>query len=87
MNIVHKYKIDLGETSHTMPKGAVLLDAQIQDNKFVFWVLVDLDEENEELRTFVVTGTGTKFNAEGFTYVSTVQDGIYVWHIFEKDAE
>jgi hypothetical protein len=45
--------------------------------------LVDIDAECE-FRNFAIVGTGHDFpEADDFTYINTIQDGPFVWHIFE----
>lgn len=65
------------------PKGAELLTAQMQGDTICVWMKVDPDNPKEP-RTFVVVGTGHGFDDAGLSYCSSVQDGEYVWHIFER---
>jgi hypothetical protein len=77
------YKYELEENSVEMPIGAKILSIQMQNNRAYIWALVDTDAECE-FRYFVMIGTGHDFpQVDAFTYINTIQDGRFVWHIFE----
>ena len=77
------YKYELKEGSVEMPIGAKILTIQTQNNRPYIWALVDIDVECE-FRNFAIVGTGHDFpEADDFTYINTIQDGPFVWHIFE----
>lgn len=64
-----------------IPAGARVLTAQIQAGAITLWVLVDPSRPTES-RRFRISGTGwdLPFPSE---YIATVQDGPFVWHVFE----
>ena len=77
------YKYELKEGGVEMPIGAKILTIQDQNNRAYIWALVDIDAECE-FRYFAIAGTGEDFpEADDFTYINTIQDGQFVWHIFE----
>jgi hypothetical protein len=77
------YKYELKEGSVEMPIGAKILSTQTQNDRPYIWTLVDIDAECE-FRNFAIVGTGHDFpEADDFTYINTIQDGQFVWHIFE----
>jgi hypothetical protein len=77
------YKYELKEGSVEMPIGAKILSIQYQNNRPYIWALVDTDVECD-FRYFTIVGTGEDFpEADDFTYINTIQDGPFVWHIFE----
>jgi hypothetical protein len=77
------YKYELKEGSVEMPIGAKILSIQYQNNRPYIWALVDTDVECE-FRYFALVATGEDFpEADDFTYINTIQDGPFVWHIFE----
>jgi hypothetical protein len=82
------YKYSLGKPFHgcsevfSMPRGAKLLDAQMQRGELCLWAEVDLLKPDEK-RTFAVAGTGLTLPVGSTTYVATTQDGDYVWHLYE----
>ena len=90
MGVIYKYPLEIGSTSHiTMPKYAKILCVQMQHNVPTIWALHhdEAAEPDYETRTFRVVGTGElvpdDYNEDKAAYIGTVQDGQYVWHIFE----
>ena len=77
------YKYEFKEGSVEMPIGAKILTIEDQDDRLYIWALVDTDAEYE-FRYFTIVGTGQDFpEADDYTYINTIQDGPFVWHIFE----
>ncbi len=77
------YKYELKEGSVEMPIGAKILSIQDQNNRSYIWALVGIDAECE-FRYFAIVCTGHDFpEADDFTYINTIQNGPFVWHIFE----
>lgn len=78
------YKYTIFETMPTvMPKGAKILSVQVQKSTVTAWALVDPYEKEEEIRHFRCYATGEDFNPENDIYLATVQDGPFVWHVWE----
>jgi hypothetical protein len=65
-----------------MPVGAKVLHVGDQDGELKLWSFVESESEIEE-RCFLINGTGVRLNLPTGSYVGTVQQGRYVWHIFE----
>lgn len=87
---VYKYELDMKPAQQIMmPKGAVMLDAQLQvGSGLCLWASVDTDAE-PELRAFVLMATGEAFpQGLAMRHVSTFQ-GLdraghsLVFHLFE----
>uniref|UniRef100_A0A6M3JHR0 DUF7352 domain-containing protein n=1 Tax=viral metagenome TaxID=1070528 RepID=A0A6M3JHR0_9ZZZZ len=80
---IWKYSVELsGDAfSRDIPRGADILSFQNQEGNLVFWASVDPQEEKEG-RFFVIIGTGMDFGLHE-KHIGTVQDGAYVWHLFE----
>ena len=77
------YKYEFKEGSVEMPIGAKILTIEDQDGRLHIWAIVDTDAESE-FRYFAIVGTGQDFpEADDYTYINTIQDGPFVWHIFE----
>lgn len=91
MLTIHKYEL----SHYEKPKwhyGGKILSVQYQDNKLMAWVLVDTDQfiSQQELE---IVGTGWElpaiicddwelpYYAES-GYIASVQEGNFVWHIF-----
>jgi len=65
-----------------MPKGAKIVEVREEDRFPALWFQCDPSQE-EETRSFLIRGTGHGIE-DGFTYVGTVHDHPFVWHILEK---
>lgn len=95
MKTIWKYLLRAGENTVPMPRGAVVLDAQMQGLALQLWALVDLENitvPNDRLgagaqaRVFVVHGTGQPVSdAWPLQHISTVQlmGGELIYHVFE----
>lgn len=85
MKQIWKYPIGLGETEWAIPRGAQVLTAQLQMPPGVLsvWALVDTQAE-KETRLFKVYGTGHDVTDKNLSYISTIQIGALVWHVFES---
>ena len=79
---IYKYQIVDGKIE--APAGSQILTCQLQRGEFCVWALVN--PEVTELNTWDVRvlGTGQDFDSVGWAYLSTVQDGPFVWHIFYR---
>jgi len=84
MKKVYKYTIDRTYNIIDMPKGAQLLDVQVQNGYPQLWALVDPDAEMEE-RYLTIVGTGHDIGLGNMEYVGTYQidGGIFIFHVFE----
>lgn len=76
-----------------MPAGAEIIDVQVQIDHASFrpgskllcaWVIVN-PEAQTMVRDFLVVGTGQELpgNATAESHIVTLQDGLFVWHIFD----
>lgn len=65
-----------------MPDAAAILHAEMQHGRLCLWALVDDSHANED-RVFRVFGTGHDTAMDKIAHVSTVQDGPFMWHVFE----
>jgi hypothetical protein len=54
----------------------------MQNDTPTLWAEVDPDNATEE-RLFTIIGTGHSVNSNFPNYLGTIQDGNYVWHIYE----
>lgn len=92
MKTIHKYTlaVDVLQPQVVMMReGDQILDAQWQHNEgcICVWAIVDPDMPMVP-HSFFISGTGQKL-PEGFdsyqkgsSYISTIQDGPWVWHVF-----
>ena len=67
-----------------LPKGAKILDVQIQKDTCCLWALCD-ENATREKRVFAIYGTGNPIPDDPGTYISTFQmyNGNLVFHVFE----
>lgn len=87
MAVIWKFEVPItDEFTVVMPKGAKLLDFQMQGPKGTLWALVNPEFAPNEKRNFRLFGTGNKIDRpENLTYVGTAQDQQwFVWHLFEE---
>ncbi len=85
MKVVYKYALTFPCCEVAMPKAAQILSVQMQQNNMCLWALVDT-EQPKELRYLEFHGTGNPFNPFGLVHVATIQEGQFVWHLFERIA-
>ncbi len=82
-HIIYKYTLEIaGIQTLQVPAGARLLTAQMQGDALRLWAIVNPDNPPEH-RTFLISGTGNPFPEGTAAYIATVQQGPFVWHIFE----
>jgi len=84
---IYKYELQIIDFSTIlMPIGAAILSCQTQKGAVFIWAMVD-PSASLEGRTFEIIGTGNPISKllEGRRrmFVATVQEGGYVWHVFE----
>jgi len=89
MKKIFKYSLGRSINRLHIPKGAVVLTAQVQKEYICIWVLVDTNSQLIEERTFEVYPTGMAINEEkGMErkYINTVQlgGGELIYHVFER---
>lgn len=86
MKAIYKYPLEIRNCSEIeMPQDAVILSAQVQGSTICIWALVD-PEAAPQSRVFSVYGTGHPIETPGL-FLSTVQIGSLVFHIFEKERQ
>jgi len=66
----------------SMPADAELLQVQDQGGTITIWAVVE-PKAARVMRRFRIVGTGHAFDVEPLEYLGTVQQGAYVWHVFE----
>lgn len=91
MRTIYKYIIPQsgGLQCIKMRKDAQIISVQMQGGSLCLWAEVMADNPEED-REFQVFGTGEEIplnaNDEGFNFgwQGTVQDGAFVWHVYER---
>jgi hypothetical protein len=80
---IYKYPLINRRSDIDMPLGAQVLAVQAQFETPTLWALVDPEQQQTELRTFRIIGTGHEIVGDPGLYRGTVQIGPLVWHVFE----
>ena len=88
MNIL-KIELQRAETQLIkMPQNSEIMDIQMQHGRFVMWFLANpLNKEIEVKIDMYGTGWEINENTSKNEYLSTVQEGDYVWHFFMNYEE
>lgn len=81
MTKIYKYKLDLQDTQIINAPIVKPLCAQKQGDELVLWAEVDTTKDNEIYQVTIV-GTGHSVPTGAGEYLSTVQDGYYIWHVY-----
>lgn len=80
---IWKYQLAITETQEIeMPVDAGILTAQMQAGTLCLWAFVSPDAPKER-RQFEVLGTGNPIPDGSCNYIASVQQGQFVWHVFE----
>lgn len=81
MKTIYKYAI---KDRVVMPSNATIKKVAYQNDYLVMWAEVDTDNQLEE-RYFKTIGTGWGLTYDGgtLTYIDTVFERDFVWHIYE----
>lgn len=84
MITIYKYTLLLrDEQSVRLPVGAKVLTAQQQGIDICIWAEVD-PKARLAVRKFWIVGTGHPVPSSGACYLSTVQMGAFVWHVYTE---
>jgi len=88
MKTIWKFPLELTDRQSVgMLAGAEILSVQIQGATVCLWAIVEPSGQREE-RVFEIIGTGqtvwpTEPDRQVRKYIGTVQQGPWVWHVFE----
>jgi len=84
--VIWKFRLNLMEEQILLlPFGAEVLTVQMQGGVIVLWAVVSPAAAKVQWRFFII-GTGNDFIRLG-TYIGTVQQPPYVWHVFMAPIE
>lgn len=84
MKTIYKYPVVIDDYQEiNLPNGAEILTIQQQGGKFYLWAKIDTNKVINKVPIYVF-GTGNPINImEGdIIYISTIQNGLLVWHFF-----
>ena len=80
--VIYKYKIDSTLTKLELPETAIVRAFMKQQDDYCIWVELD-PSDKKVIRTFISIGTGQSFPSDCAAYCGTIQDGNFVWHLYE----
>lgn len=85
MRTIYKYPIKVTDVQEVkMPFGAKIICAQLQNEVVTLWAECETFNSNTS-RTIEIFGTGHQIDGQySRTYVGTVQQGGFVWHVYER---
>jgi len=83
MKVIYKYELLIADNQKVeLSEDFEILTVQNQDGKLVMWVLIDPDMPECKVNVNII-GTGNPiYNSSVGEYISTVQMGMFVWHVF-----
>lgn len=87
MRAIYKYPLETAEYQQVaLPVGHKILSVQLQGRQLCLWAVVDVNQPSTVLREVYMVGTGHPFDADQLLphYFATVQQGVYVWHVFVR---
>jgi len=82
MRVIYKYELT---RRIQLPIDSQVLKVGMQNGIMQMWVLVDPNQKETSQRNFEIIGTGHsfEFNYLTHTYIDSIFDGPFVWHIWE----
>lgn len=81
--VIWKYELTITDAQFIdMPADAEILSVQMQGDTLCLWALVQPIAELRG-RVIYVVGTGNPFPIGRVKHLGTVQQGMFVWHVFE----
>jgi len=84
MQAIYKYPLEIigSLTDVQVPLGAKPLSVANVRDQVCLYCLVDLDEDQMVSLPIAIYGTDTPHYGISGTFLGTVLDGPYVWHVF-----
>lgn len=84
MKTIHKYRLNITDQQTVdLPRGALILSAGLDPaGVLCLWAAVDTDKpaQPREIRIF---GTGHPVPETPIRFIGTVNQGSFMWHVFE----
>lgn len=84
---IYKYPLYISDRNEIeMPSDAKILCVQMQHGVLYIWALVDEVHSLTRFRYIRIFGTGHPIDDPNkLRYIGTVNDGRFVWHVFEEE--
>lgn len=85
MRTIYKYPLIRCDVQQIeMPDRAIILSAKMQQGSVCLWAEVE-NTNKVTPRTIEIHGTGNMISMkDNRAFIDTVQDGQFVWHIYER---
>lgn len=89
MYTIWKFTLEkITEQKIEIPAQALILTVQMLEGNVCLWAMVNTDMPKTK-KSIVLLGTGEtvthiKHGVPALHYLATVQDRVYVWHVFEN---
>ena len=82
MRVIYKYELT---RRIQLPIDSQVLKVGMQNGIMQMWALVDPNQKETSQRNFEIIGTGHSFEFDYLThtYIDSLFDGPFVWHIWE----
>lgn len=86
METVYKYPLEItDEQELEIPAGAKILSVQFQGGQLCLWA--EVNPKHEMVRLIIdIEGTGHPLHPKR-KYIGTVQQGPFVWHVYERGQQ
>ena len=82
---IYKYPLELNDAQMVLlPPNYKILHVGEQNRQLTMWAAVEPSPEIVEVMIEII-GTGNDYNPEGKTFLGTVIQGEFVWHIFKVE--
>lgn len=89
MKKIYKYILPITDNPVIqVPKDAILLDIQVQNDIVVCWLIVNTESYLVDI-IFKIYGTGSEINTDKLLYLKTVKthNDKLIWHIFMNPSQ
>lgn len=80
---IWKFPLEIKDTQVIqMPAFPQILSCMMQDNRLTVWALVN-EKHRKYGQVFNIVGTGHPAGSGLGRFIASVQDGPFVWHVFD----
>lgn len=85
---IHKQALAIQDrTEILVPRGSQILKVAMQDGRLTVWYRFnDRMDDRRDRMLFRIVGTGHPHDASSGTYIDSVFDGPFVWHVFHSGS-
>jgi len=85
MKTIYKYPLGMVDSQIViLPIYSKILTVQLQKDQPMLWAIIDTNEFKETEHIIEIYGTGHGMNKLKRKYISTIQLGSLIFHVFER---